>query len=177
MQTHRQSVLEVSIDYVFSLLVNIGSQVVVYGKHATAARITFLALPILLSVYPRRFATRRLFNALLPEGVRQPRWHSVLEVVSDTALGFLIAIALQVFIYGPTATLARAGGLTAFVYMVALLRRYMLRRIFVSFDVRKARVQRLLSQSVEQTPLSRESHSPTGDLPQVSQLDQPASVP
>jgi hypothetical protein len=177
MQTHRQSVLEVSIDYVFSLLVNIGGQMLVYGRHATAGRMTLLALPILLSVYPRRFATRRLFNALLPEGVRQPRWHSVLEVLSDTALGFLIAIALQVIIYGSAATLVRAGGLTALIYAVALLRRYILRRIFVSFDMQEARVRRLLSQSVEQTPLSREALSPTGNLSQVSQLDRPASVP
>jgi hypothetical protein len=177
MQTHRQSLLEVSIDYFFSLLVNIGGQILVYGKHATTGRMMFLALPILLSVYPRRFATRRLFNALLSEGVRQPRWHSILEVMSDTVLGFLIAIALQVIIYGSTATLARAGGLTALIYVVALLRRYMLRRIFVSFDVPAARARRLLSQSVEQTPLSREALSPTGNRPQVSQLDHPASVP
>jgi hypothetical protein len=97
--------------------------------------------------------------------------------MSDTVLGFLIAIALQVIIYGSTATLARAGGLTALIYVVALLRRYMLRRIFVSFDVPAARARRLLSQSVEQTPLSREALSPTGNRPQVSQLDHPASVP
>jgi hypothetical protein len=177
MQTHRQSVLEVSIDYMFSLLVNIGGQMLVYGKHATIERIMFLALPILLSVYPRRFATRRLFNALLPEGVRQPRWHSVVEVVSDTVLGFLIAISLQVFIYGAAATMARAGGLTAFIYAVALLRRYILRRIFIYLDVREARVRRLLSRSAEHTLLSCESHSPTDHPPQVSQLDHPASVP
>jgi hypothetical protein len=177
MQTRRQSVLEVSIDYVFSLLVNIGGQMLVYGKHATTERIMFLALPILLSVYPRRFATRRLFNTLLPEGVRQPRWHSVVEVVSDTVLGFLIAIALQVLIYGAAATMARAGGLTAFIYAVAILRRYILRRIFVRLDVREAPAQRLLSRSAEHTPLSCDSHSSTDHPPHVSQLDHPASVP
>jgi hypothetical protein len=57
MQTHRQSVLEVSIDYVFSLLINIGGQMLVYSQHATAKRMLFLALPVLLSAYPRRFAT------------------------------------------------------------------------------------------------------------------------
>ena len=50
-------------------------------------------------------------------------------------LGFLIAIALQVLIYGSAATMARAGGLTALIYVVTLLRRYLLRRIFVRFDV------------------------------------------
>ena len=92
------------------LLINIGGQMLVYSQHATAKRMLFLALPILLSAYPRRFATRRLFNALLPEGVQQPRWHSVLEVVSDTVLGLLIAIVLQVLIYGSAATMVRAGG-------------------------------------------------------------------
>jgi hypothetical protein len=169
--------LEVSIDYVFSLLVNIGGQMLVYGKHATAGRMMFLALPVLLSVYPRRLATRRLFNALLPEGVRQPQWHSVLEVVSDTVLGFLIAIVLQGLIYGSAATLARAGGLTTFIYAVAVLRRYILRRIFVRLDTREARAQRLLSRSAEHTPLSYASHLPTDNPPQVSPLDSPASVP
>jgi hypothetical protein len=177
MQTHRQSVLEVSIDYAFSLLVNIGGQMLVYGKHATTERIMFLALPILLSIYPRRFATRRLFNALLPEGVPQPRWHSVLEVVSDTVLGFLIAIVLQEFIYKAAATMARAGALTAFIYAVTILRRYILRRIFVGLDVREARARRLLSRSAERTPLSCEFHSPTDHPPHVSQLDHSASVP
>jgi hypothetical protein len=177
MQTRRQSALEVSIDYVFSVLVNIGGQMLVYGQHATAKRMLFLALPILLSIYPRRFATRRLFNALLPEGVQQPRWHSVLEVVSDTVLGFLLAIALQELIYRAAATLERAGGLTALLYVVALLRRYILRRIFVRLDGREARMQRLLSRSAEHTPLSCDSHSSTDHPPHVSQVDHPASVP
>jgi hypothetical protein len=178
MQTRQQSVLEVSIDYAFSLLVNIAAQMLVYGKHATTERIMFLALPILLSIYPRRFATRRLFNALLPEGVQQPRWHSVLEVVSDTVLGFLIAIALQEFIYKAAATLERAGGLTALLYVVALLRRYILRRIFVRLDVRQARMRRRLSRSVEHPPLSCTSHEPMNHPPhEVSQVDHPASVP
>jgi hypothetical protein len=176
MQTHRQSVLEVSIDYVFSLLINIGGQMLVYGKHATAGRIMFLALPILLSAYPRRFATRRLFNALLPKGVRQPRWHSALEVVSDTVLGLLIAIALQVLIYGSAATMARAGGLTALIYVVTLLRRYLLRRIFVRFDVWEARVRRLFSRSVGHTPWRHAPYVLPDNSPQDSPVDHPTSV-
>ena len=176
MQTRRQSVLEVSIDYVCSVLVNIGGQMLVYGQHATARRVLFLALPILLAAYPRRFATRRLFNALLPEGVRQPRWHSVLEVVSDTVLGLLIAIVLQVLIYGSAATMVRAGGLTALIYAVALLRRYLLRRIFVRFDVWAARVRRLLSRSAGHTTLRRVSHVAPEHLSPDSQVDRPTSV-
>jgi hypothetical protein len=176
MQTHRQSVLEVSIDYVFSLFVNVGGQMLVYGQHATAGRMMLLALPILLSAYPRRFATRRLFNALLPAAVQQPQWHSVLEVVSDTVLGFLIAITLQGLIYGSAATLARAGGLTALVYVVALLRRYILRRIFVRFDVREARVRGLLCRSAEPTTLRREAYASVDNPSQVSQLDHSTSV-
>ena len=65
MQTRWQSILEVSIDYAFSLLINVGGQLLVYGKDATAGRVTFLALTILLSVYPRRFVTRR-FSPVFP---------------------------------------------------------------------------------------------------------------
>jgi hypothetical protein len=144
MQTRWQSILEVSIDYAFSLLINVGSQLLVYGKDATAGRVTFLALTILLSVYPRRLVTRRFFDALLPAGARQPRWHSALEVVSDTVLGFLIAVVLQVFVYGAAATMVRAGGLTMLVYALTMLRRYVLRRVFVHFDVWDARIRRLL---------------------------------
>jgi hypothetical protein len=176
MQTHRQSVLEVSIDYVFSVLVNIGGQMLVYGQHATAGRVLFLALPILLSAYPRRFATRRLFNALLSGGVQQPRWHSVLEVVSDTVLGLLIAIALQVLIYRSAATMVRAGGLTALIYAVTLLRRYILRRVFVHFDVSAARVQRLLSRLAGHTTWRRASHAAPDHLSPGSQVDHPTSV-
>jgi hypothetical protein len=56
----------------------------------------------------------------------------------DTILGLLIAYALQVVVYGAAATVVRAGGLTGLVYGLTLLRRYVIRRIFVAHEARTA---------------------------------------
>jgi hypothetical protein len=83
-------------------------------------------------------ATRRLFNMLVPHGQRQSRWHSVLETLSDTVAGLLLTMGLQVLFYGPAATLVRAGGLTVAIYVATMLRRYIIGRIFVRWEVRPA---------------------------------------
>jgi hypothetical protein len=134
MQSRRRSTLEVSIDFLFSILFNIGGQFLVYGLYATAKRVTSFTLILLTLVYVRRYATRRLFNAWLPQGSRQPRWHSALESVGDTFLGMLIAYGLQLIIYGDRATLIRAGGLTVAIYALTMIRRYIIRRIFAWSD-------------------------------------------
>jgi hypothetical protein len=138
MQTRRQSTLEVSFDFTFSILINLVGQRLFYGTLATAGRMTFFAVAVLGLAYARRYTTRRLFNARVPVGQRQSRGHSALEAVSDTVLGLLIAYALQVAVYGAAATVIRAGGLTAVVYGLTMLRRYAIRRIFVALEARKA---------------------------------------
>jgi hypothetical protein len=138
MQTHWQSTLEVAADFGFSLLINIGGQLVFYRAVATTGRVTLLAVLILGSAFVRRFITRRAFEALVPAGTRQPHWQSVLESATDTALGFAIAVALQMLIYGDAATLLRASGLTSLVYGLAMLRRYLLRRVFAAWALRTA---------------------------------------
>ena len=97
---------------------------------------TIFAVVLLTLAFLRRWATRRVFNALLASGRRQPRWHSALETISDTVLGFLISYALQVIVYGEAATLVRAGGLTVVIYGLTILRRYVLRRMFVRLEMR-----------------------------------------
>jgi len=138
MQTHWQSTLEVATDFGFSLLINIGGQLVFYHAVATTGRVTLLAVLILASAFVRRFITRRAFETLVPAGTRQSRWQSVVESAVDTALGFAIAVALQLLIYGEAATLLRASGLTLLVYGLAMLRRYVLRRIFAAWALRTA---------------------------------------
>ncbi len=138
MQTHWQSTLEVATDFGFSLLINIGGQLVFYHAVATTGRVTLLAVLILASAFVRRFITRRAFETLVPAGTRQSRWQSVVECAADTALGFAIAVALQLLIYGEAATLLRASGLTLLVYGLAMLRRYVLRRIFAAWALRTA---------------------------------------
>lgn len=136
MQTRWQSTLEVATDLVFSVFINIGAQLIFYQTFATAGRVTLFAVLVLGSAFVRRFVTRRFFETLVPAGTRQPHWQSVLESVADTVLGFAIAVALQMLIYREVATLLRASGLTFLVYGLAMLRRYLLRRVFATWAIR-----------------------------------------
>ena len=137
MQTCRQSRLEVSADFGVSLLVNLVAQGLFYGVLATAGRsLTFAALVLGLAV-PRRYAIRRLFNALVAPGARQSRWQSWIEVCSDTVVALVMAIILQRLCYGAAATLTKAGGVTVVLYAITLGRRYTLRRVFETWNARQ----------------------------------------
>jgi hypothetical protein len=138
MQTCRQSRLEVGADFGVSLVVNLVTQVLFYGAFATAGRSLTLAALVLGLAVPRRYAIRRLFNALVAPGARQPRWQSWLEVITDTAVAVAMAIALQRLCYGSAATLTKAGGLTVALYAVTMGRRYALRRVFEAWNARQA---------------------------------------
>jgi len=138
MQTRAQSTLEVLIDFAFSILMNIGGQLVFYHTVATAGRLTLFATLVLGLAVTRRFVTRRFFEALVPLGTRQPHWQSVVESIVDTGLGYGVAIALQMLIYGETATLLRASGFTCVIYGLTMVRRYILRRIFAAMALRTA---------------------------------------
>jgi hypothetical protein len=138
MQTCRQSRLEVGADFGVSLVVNLVTQVLFYGALATAGRSLTLAALVLGLAVPRRYAIRRLFNALVAPGARQPRWQSWLEVITDTAVAIVMAIALQRLCYGSAATLTKAGGLTVALYAVTMGRRYALRRAFEAWHARQA---------------------------------------
>ena len=65
MQTHWQSTLEVATDFGFSLLINIGGQLVFYHAVATTGRVTLLAVLILASAFVRRFIRYGRANRLL----------------------------------------------------------------------------------------------------------------
>jgi hypothetical protein len=88
MQTRWQSTLEVAADLAFSLLINIGGQLIFYRAVATAEHVTLLAVLVLGSACVRRFVVRRCFETFVPAGARQPHWQSVLESGVDIALGF-----------------------------------------------------------------------------------------
>jgi len=138
MQTRAQSTLEVLADFAFSMLMNIGGQLVFYHAVATAGRVTLFAVLVLGLAFARRLATRRFFEALVPLGTRQPHWQSVVESIVDTGLGFGVGVALQMLIYGETATLLHASGLTLVIYGLNMVRRYILRRIFAAMALRTA---------------------------------------
>jgi hypothetical protein len=141
MQTRTQALLEVSVDYVFSILINIGGQLLFYPVLATTGRVTVFAGTLLGLAFVRRLLTRRLFEAFVAPGMPQPHWQSVLESVGDTLLGFGVAVILQKLVYGDAATLLRAGGLTFGIYTLTMLRRYLIRRVFVAVAVSRARHQ------------------------------------
>jgi hypothetical protein len=137
MQTRRQSRLEAGADLGVSLVVNLVAQLLFYGPLATARRsLTFAALVLGLAV-PRRYAIRRLFNALVAPGARQSRWQSWLEVSVDTAVALVMAIVLQHMCYGAAATLPKVGGVTVVLYAITMGRRYALRRVFEAWNVRQ----------------------------------------
>ena len=138
MQTRAQSSLEAFVDFVCSIVVNVLGQRALYGAAATAGRITYFSSVFLAAVFVRRFLTRRAFEALTPAGTRQSRLQSALEVSSDTVLGFGIAIGLQMLIYKEDATLWHASGLTLGLYMLTIIRRYILRRFFDALAARTA---------------------------------------
>ena len=133
MQTRAQSLLEVSIDYVVSLLVNIVGQLLFYPAQATMARVTFFTGIFLPLAFGRRWCVRRLFERWTPWAHQQPRWLSALEAVSDTVLGFGMAVVLQLLIYSEVATVLRASSLTVGLYLLAMLRRYVIRRLFIAW--------------------------------------------
>ena len=138
MQTCRQSRLEVGADFGVSLLINLVTQFLFYGALATAGRsLTFAALVLGLAV-PRRYAIRRLCNALITTGTRQSRGQSWFEVGVDTALAILIAILLQRLCYGAAATWTKASGVTIVLYAITMGRRYALRRLFETWNARQA---------------------------------------
>jgi hypothetical protein len=140
MQTCRQSRLEVGADFAVSLCVNLVGQFLFYGALATAGRSLLFAAVLLGLAVLRRYATRRVFNALVAPGTRQPRWQSWCEVIVDTMVAIVLAILLQRLFYGAAATWVKAGGLTIALYAVTMARRYAMRRLFEAWDVRQERV-------------------------------------
>ena len=137
MQTHRQSGLEVGADFGVSLLINLVTQLLFYGALATAGRSLTVAALVLGLAMPRRYAIRRLFNALVAPGARQSRGQSWCEVGIDTVLAIGVAILLQRLFYGAAATWEKAGGVTVMVYALTMGRRYALRRVFETWQARR----------------------------------------
>ena len=138
MQSQWHTHLEVGVDLCLSVFVNLVVQTLFYGALATASRSLPLAVLVIGLAYPRRFATRRLFHRLQPDGP-QPHWQSWLEVVIDTLLAFGVAMGLQWAFYGEAATWGKAGGLTGGLYLLTMCRRYLLRRLFEAWALRRAR--------------------------------------
>jgi hypothetical protein len=61
-----------------------------------------------------------------------------MESVVDTSLGYGVAVALQMLIYGEAATFLRASSLTFVIYGLTMVRRYILRRLFAALALRTA---------------------------------------
>ena len=100
------------------------------------ARVTFFSGIFLPLAFGRRWCIRRLFEGWTPGDHQQPRWLSALEAVSDTVLGFGMAVVLQLLIYSEVATILRASSLTVGLYLLTMLRRYVIRRLFIAWALR-----------------------------------------
>lgn len=137
MQTPWHSRLEISADFVVSLVINLGTQFLYYGALATTQRSLLFAGLLLGLAVPRRYAVRRVFNSLMTPGSPQSRRASWCEVGVDTVLALLCAILLQRLVYGAAATWAAASGLTGALYVLTMGRRYALRRCFETWQARQ----------------------------------------
>ena len=157
MQPRRQTLCEVGIDFVLSLWVNIGGQLLVYGALATAGRSLTFAMLVLGLAVPRRYATRHLFNTWLATGAQQSRLQSWCEVGFDTVIAIAVAFILQWIFYGAAVTWAKAGGLTVLVYAVTMGRRYLLRRLFARWSAQS--LPSMVTESEESAPWSGGSHT------------------
>jgi hypothetical protein len=163
MQTRVQSLLEVALDHVVSILINVGGQLVFYPAQATLARVTFFSGVFLPLAFGRRWCIRRLFEGWTPRGRSQPRWLSALEVISDTVLAFGMAVVLQLLIYSESATILRASGLTVGLYLLTMLRRYMIRRLFVAWARRSMAGADSMRHSSEEVQTRYREHSVGGE--------------
>ena len=136
-QSRKQSRLEVAVDTAFLLLINILGQMFAYGMLATSWRAGTFAGATLLLAAPRRYATRRFFNRFVSETTGQTPQQSWVEMVTDTLLAFATSVVLQLLWYGSAATWSKIGGLTLGVYLLTMVRRYLLRRVFQWWERRK----------------------------------------
>lgn len=118
---------ELAIDYALALAVNIGAQALFYPQAITAGRASSFTVLVVGLMFVRRWGTRNAFAMLWPV---QTRLQSLVEVGADTVLGWCVAVAAQVIVYGNAATAAKVSGLTALCYVATMGRRYVLRRAF-----------------------------------------------
>ena len=136
----QDSTLEVTIDFAFAILMNLGGQRLIYGSLATMEMMSTFSGVFLSLSYMRRLMTRSFFAGQVPKGQTQTRYQSMVEVTLDTILGFTISLILQFMFYGEAATLLKAGGMTAALYVLTTCRRYLIRRIFERIHMRRLRV-------------------------------------
>ena len=131
MQKQRYSSIEAITDGILSIIVNMLGQMLVYGPAATGGKITSFACIFFALVYARRWCTRRIFERLVAPGTKQSRTQSLIEVGTDTVVGILVALVMQHLMYRDAATAGRATLLVVGLYALTMLRRYLLRRLFV----------------------------------------------
>ena len=126
---------EMMVDLGLMILTNALAQWVAYGAAATAPRVSTFALLMIGFALARRYGTRVWFEAWSRRWWRtQPRWHSALEVGTDTVIGLGMAVGLQLLIYGQATSVQYAGGVTLVCYGVLPVRRYVLRRIMERWE-------------------------------------------
>ena len=126
-QSRRQSGWEVGIDFAISIAINLSIQAVFLNTFTLKRGLSFTAM-FLLAGFVRRYLVRRGFNWMVgAQG--QSRRMSLLEAVTDTVLAVGVAFAI-VRVWYPAESMPRVSSIFVSVYILTMLRRYVIRRGF-----------------------------------------------
>lgn len=131
-QSQRLSRWEVGVDFVFSIVINLGTQAIFLRSFTLQKGVGFTVVFLTLALL-RRYLVRRGFNLLVAPDTGQSRQMSLVEATTDTVIGVAMAFAL-VLLWYPGEPLPRISGLIVASYILTLLRRYAMRRIFEWFS-------------------------------------------
>jgi hypothetical protein len=127
-QSLKHSRWEVGLDFCISILINLGMQALFIRSFTMTRGLSFSTVFLVLALM-RRYWIRRSFNSIVKSGSGQSRTMSFVEAATDTVLAVVMAFAMLLLWY-PNEALPRVSGLIFTSYLLTMVRRYALRRLF-----------------------------------------------
>jgi hypothetical protein len=127
-QSSRLSRFEIGLDLCLTIVVNYVSQAVFLKAFTTTRALTFTGVTLTLAM-ARRYLVRRSFNRFAHPEQGQSQGMSLLETTTDTVLAIAMALILLQLWYRDE-PLPRLSVLVVAIYLLALVRRYGVRRFF-----------------------------------------------
>lgn len=127
-QSSRLSRYEIGLDFCLMIVVNYVSQAVFLSAFTATRALTFTGV-FLAFATARRYLVRRYFNRFTHPAKGQSQGMSLLETTTDTVLAIAMAL-IMLQIWYPSEPLPRVSALVAAIYMLTLVRRYVVRRLF-----------------------------------------------
>jgi hypothetical protein len=119
---------EIGLDFCLTLVVNYGSQAIFLRAFTATRALTFTGVFLALAM-GRRYLLRRYFNRFVHPMQGQSRGMSLLETSTDTVLAIVMAW-IMLRLWYPEEPLPRVSALVAVLYLLTLMRRYAVRRLF-----------------------------------------------